>query len=224
MTVITMSRQWGSGAEEVANRLCQEMGLRVFDKGLMMRVATEVGFSDTQIVDYSEEQYELRNFLDVLFRRARTVAEVSTRVRTGNGPDTVDTLILNEARAIDLIRTTMHAAHERGDVLIIGRGGQAILEDKPDVLHVRIVAPLEQRITRVQNWEQCTAPQARRLVTERDRATHEYLRTFHSIEVDDATLYHLVLNTGKLDMVQCVDVIKRAALAITKPAAAVAAA
>jgi CMP/dCMP kinase len=224
MTVITMSRQMGSGAEEVANRLCQEMGLRIFDKGLMMRVATEVGFTDTQIVDYSEEKYELRNFLDVLFRRARTVAEVSTRVRTGKGPDTVDTMVLNEARAIDLIRATMNAAYERGNVLIVGRGGQAILEDKPNVLHVRIVAPLEQRIARVQTWEQCTAPQARRLITERDRATHEYLRTFHSIEVDDPTLYHLVLNTSKLDINQCVELIKMATVAITKPAAAVAAA
>jgi len=208
MTVVAMSRQIGSGAEEIANALCEKMGLRVFDKTLMMRVAHEVGLTESQIVDYSEDQYELRGFIDALFRRRRTVAEISTRVRSDRGGDTVDTQVLDEPRAIDLIRATMHAAYERDNILIIGRGGQAILEDKPGVLMLRMVAPLEARIARVRGREQCTAPQARRLVMEHDRATQQYLRTFHHIDVDDPSLYHLTLNTGKLGMNECMEIIK----------------
>lgn len=210
MPVITMSRQSGSGAEEIANRLCEELGLRVFNKTLMMRVATEVGLTESQIVDYSEDTYELRTFLETLFRVTRNVAEVSTRIR-GEGPERIDTMVLNEAGAISLIRATMQAACERGNVLIVGRGGQAILEDK-NVLHVRVVAPMEERLTRVQAQEHCTPPQARRLIAERDRATREYLRMFYGIDVDDPTLYHLVLNAGKMSADRCVELIKAAIL------------
>jgi cytidylate kinase len=211
MTVITMSRQIGSRGEEIADKLCTELGLRVFDKNLMMRVAHEVGLTETQIVDYSEERYELRSFLDALFRRTRTVAQLSTKVRTNTGKDTVDTLVLNEPRAIDLIRATMLAAYKHDNVLIIGRGGQAILEDKPDVLLVRVVAPIEMRIERVREHEQCTPIQARRLVEERDCASQEYLRTFHHIDVDDPTIYHLVLNSDRLGVDKCVELIKSVA-------------
>jgi cytidylate kinase len=101
----------------------------------------------------------------------------------------------------------MGAAYERGNVLIIGRGGQAILEEKPDVLHVRMVAPIEDRVRRLQERENLTAPQARRLATERDRAKEEYLRTFYSIDPSDASMYDLVVNTRKFSMDTAVDLI-----------------
>ncbi len=218
MAVITMSRQIGSGAEEVAERVTQELGLRMFDKRLMMRVAAEVGIHESEIVDYSEEEYRARNFFERLFSRQRTVASVTTRTRGILGTEQVSTQVLDEARAIDLIRATMSAAYERGNVLIIGRGGQAILEDKPDVLHVRVVAPLEDRVLQLQEQENLTAPQARRLAMERDRATAEYLRTFHHINWDDPTLYHLVVNTGKLGVDKAVEFIVAAAKALEEAA------
>jgi len=214
-----MSRQTGSGAEEVADRVAEELGLRMFDKGLMMRVAAEVGIHESEIVDYSEEEYEARNFFERLFSRQRTVAEVATRTRGTIGGEQIGTQVLDEARAIDLIRATVGAAYERGNVLIIGRGGQAILEDKPDVLHVRVVTPLEERVMRLQEQENLTAPQARRLAMERDRATAEYLRTFHHINWDDPTLYHLAVNTGKLGMDKAVELIVAAAKGLQEAAA-----
>ena len=207
MAIITMSRQIGSGAEEVADRVAKELGLRMFDKELMMRVAAEVGIHEAEVVDYSEEEYKARNFFERLFSRQRTVAAVTTRTRGTMGAEQVAAQVLDEARAIDMIRATMGAAYERGNVLCIGRGGQAILEDKPDVLHVRVVAPLEDRVMRLREQENLTAPQARRLAMERDRATAEYLRTFHHINWDDSTLYHLVVNAGKLGVDKAVELI-----------------
>jgi len=208
MTVITMSRQVGSGAEQVANRVCEDLGLRIFDKTLMLQVAAEVGFSEAEVVDYSENEYRVRGFFEALFSRNRMVAERTMRTRATEGAEVMGTVILDEARAITLIRMTINSAYDRGNILVIGRGGQAILEDKSGVLHVRIVAPVEQRIKRLQEQEKITAPQARRLIAERDRATAEYLRNFHNIDVDDPTLYHLVQNTGKLGIDKCVELIK----------------
>ena len=86
MAVITMSRQVGSGAEEIADRVADALGLRMFDKWLMVRVAAEVGIPYSDIVDYSEEEYQARNFFDRLFSRQRPVASV-TQTRAATGTD-----------------------------------------------------------------------------------------------------------------------------------------
>jgi uncharacterized small protein (DUF1192 family) len=186
-----MSRQVGSAGDEVAYRVASELGLREFDKRAMMQVASEVGIAPSETVDYSIDEYEARNFFERLFSRRREVAEVTTWAgRWG----VRSTRVLDEAGTIDLIAATMAAAYERGDMLIIGRGGQAILEDKPDVLHVRVVAPMEYRIERLQWERELAATQARRFARERDRAAAEYLRNFHYIDWGDPTLYHLVVN------------------------------
>jgi cytidylate kinase len=93
----------------------------------------------------------------------------------------------------------------------VGRGGQVVLADKPGVLHVRIVAPLEERVARLQAREQLTPPQARHWIAERDSASAEYLRVFFHTDVEDPTLYHLVLNTGKFSIERCVAYIGAAA-------------
>ena len=208
MPVITLSRQLGSGADELANRLCSDLNLVAFDKRLMARVASEIGVSEREIVDYSEDQYKLRSFFDALFRRARPVAEVTSWTGGGASGYERQVMSLDEAQAVSLICATITAAYERGNVLILGRGGQAILEGKPGVLHVRVVAPFEDRVARLQAEGGLTPAQARRVIMERDRATAEYLRTFHNIEVDDPTLYHLVVNTGALGLEGCVELIK----------------
>ncbi|MGC9360152.1 MAG: AAA family ATPase [Anaerolineae bacterium] len=210
MAIITMSRQIGSRASELANRLCAELGLVAFDKNLMAQVASNVGLGQQEIIDYSEDEYEKRGFFEALFRRRRELGEVSMWVDS----QTRTVRQLDEQDAIGLIRSTMNAAYKRGEVLIVGRGGQAILENRPGVLHLRVVAPFEERVLQLQASENLTAAQARRLIEERDDATREYLRMFHHIDVDDATLYHMVLNTGKLSVGQCVDLVKQAVQAL----------
>jgi cytidylate kinase len=210
MAVITMSRQIGSGSDELAQRLCDDLGLIAFDKRLMARVASEVGISTSEIVDYSEIEYERRGFFDQLFRRSRPVAEFSMWVGSPSVGYERRARILDEHGAIELIRATVTAAYERDNILIIGRGGQAILETKPDVLHVRVVASYEDRIARLQSEQNMTPSQARRYIQENDEAKAEYLRVFFNIDADDASLYHLVVNTSRVGVEGALVLIRRA--------------
>jgi CMP/dCMP kinase len=208
MTVITMSRQIGSGAAEVANKLGEEMGLVTFDKRLMLRVAAEVGLSDEEIFDYSEEQYKARGFFERLFSRNRPVAEVSSWTGGGEGGYEREVSTLDEQQAIALTRTAMRAAYEHGNVLIVGRGSQVVLEDKPDVIHLRVVAPFEARVEYMEAEENMSPAQARRYIQEQDRVMADYMRQFYNADVDDPTLYHMVLNVAKLGVDRCVALIK----------------
>jgi cytidylate kinase len=218
MAVITISRQYGSGGDEIAVRICQELGCRAFDKRMMAQVASEMGLSEREIVDFSEANYKVRGFLERLFgrRSARVVAEAGAWTQDTSGARAVQVEQLDEEWCVRMVRTTIQAAYERDNVVIVGRGGQAILQDKPGVLHVRLQAPLDARILRVRYQETVgLAPEfqqraAHDLVADRDRAGAEYLQRFYDVDWADPSLYHMVLDTKKWGIEPCVQLIVQA--------------
>jgi cytidylate kinase len=198
MSVITISRQIGSGAEEVARLVCERLGYAYFDKNFLVDEAIKMGLSESEIVELSEETYKAKTFLENLFSPgARTVASVAIRRRNETGIEKKYIRHLDELDCIDMIRTVIEATYRRGNIVIVGRGGQVILQKKPDVLHVRLIAPLEVRIQRIMGQEGMDADKARQYIQERDKATFEYLERFFKVQWDDPTLYNLTINTGE---------------------------
>ncbi len=198
MAVITISRQYGSGGDEVATRVCEILGYRYFDKTVMAQVASEVGLSDNEIVDFSEEKHTVRNFLDRLLYGPRVVAQVRTWKQDTTGALSSTVEALTEPKAIAMVRCTIEHAYTEDNIVIVGRGGQAILQEKLGVLHVRIEAPWNMRVQRI--VDQGDAPglaAAEDLAQQKDKTAADYLKRFHNIDWSDSTLYHLVINAGK---------------------------
>ena len=105
---------------------------------------------------------------------------------------------MDENQAIALVHGTIEANCKWGNIVIIGRGGQGILKDKPGVLHVRIEAPLDIRVKRIQDQENVGPTAAQEKATQRDKAAADYLMRFYDIDWADPMLYDLAINTGKL--------------------------
>ena len=85
----------------------------------------------------------------------------------------------------------------RGNVLILGQGGQALLQGQPGACHVLFVAPLDVRVANVAQWHNLI--DARRAATGARRTTSratDYLARYHNVRWLDPLLYHLVINTG----------------------------
>jgi cytidylate kinase len=201
MAVITISRQYGSLGDEIAAQVCATLpGYRYFDKEMMAQVAAGVGLRPDGIVDFSEDHYEVGSFLKRLFGRERTVAEVATWHEDASGAKAMEVAQLDEASCIRMVEGLIHLVYRQGRIVIVGRGGQAILQQMPGVLHVRCEAPLTTRVHRIQHRENISVRAAERTVGERDRAAAVYLKRFYGIEWSDSMLYHLVINTGKLDV------------------------
>ncbi len=198
MAVVTISRQYGSGGREVARRVCDLLEYDYFDKQLMLAVANEIGLSEDEIVDFSEDTYKRRNFIERLFRRRAGIAVSESPDAQRGQPLRADTL--NESRCVALVKDAILAAYERGNIVVVGRGGQSILREKYGVLHVRLEAPLGARTLRVKEREGISLQEARQLVRRKDEAAQAYLRTFFEIAWDAPKHYHVVFNTGKLDV------------------------
>ncbi|MCL4296730.1 MAG: cytidylate kinase family protein [Anaerolineae bacterium] len=212
MAVITISRQYGSGGDEVAACICELLGYRYFDKRLMIQLATEAGLSPAEVIDFSEDNYKVQGFLKRLFegRGARAGARVSTWTEGPGGIKIEQVAELDEAQSITFAQSTIQAAYILGNVVIVGRGGQALLAGKAGVLHVRIEAPLADRDLRVHEQEKLSLGYAQDVVVNHDRAAAAYLKRFYDIDWADPALYDLIINTGKLGIEGAVQVIVQA--------------
>ncbi len=199
MPVITISREFGSGATQVAQHLCDVLGYSYFDKNLMAQVAGEMDVSQDNVVDFSEDTYRMRSFFERLLgrRRLQIEAPAAKVSRTETAPSALTVETLSEAAGIKLVRDTIVAAYERDNVVIVGRGGQAVLRDKPGVLHVRMIAPLGARAMRVKERMGITLSEATDLCRSKDQSALAYLERFYQIDWDNPLLYHMIINTGK---------------------------
>ena len=108
------------------------------------------------------------------------------------------------------LRHLVQEAATAGHVVIVGRGSQVLLADRRDVLHVRVVAPLEQRVAYAERREGLDPHAARTRVQEKDRARTRYMQTQFHCQHDDPRLYDLVINTAILDLDSAVDLICQA--------------
>jgi CMP/dCMP kinase len=226
MTTITISRQFGSYGDEIARRVCDILDYHYFDKNLIANAAKASGLSEREIVDYSEENYKVRTFLDGLLRRAPTVAQVSVWKEDTKGIQVAENIKLSEDTALMLIQNAVLYAHRMGNIVIVGRGGQAVLKDKTSVLHVRIKASYEERVQRIR--EQMRQEKhlydasidlrraAQDLILQKDAASEEYVKYFYGVDWDDPYLYHLCLNTGKLTVEQAAQTIAKSATELFK--------
>jgi CMP/dCMP kinase len=217
MAIITISRQYGSGGDEIADQVCQILGYRHFDKRDIARAAATAGFSEEEIAtykDYSEENFRVKKFLSRLMRHSYPSAvhkEDSLSARLA------DEKIFNEGSALMLVRKAVETARSTGNTIVVGRGGQMILRDETNVLHIRVEAPLDVRIRRVEGWIKRDQPthepihdlwhNARDLITERDSASADYVRMFYGADWANPDLYHAVLNLGKMDTEQASQIV-----------------
>jgi cytidylate kinase len=212
MAVITISRQFGSGGDAIAERICEITGYRRFDKHVITKTAVESGLSNEEVIDYSEDNYKTQNFLDRLLGRTRPVAQVRVWTENPDGVRKVEDKPISEENALSLVRLAVETAYKEGNIVIIGRGGQVILKDRPGVLHVRIEAPLEVRLQRVRSEPQLIGRtygisyQDRRaaqdLTEANDAVSADYLKRFYNVDWADLDLYHLIINTDKLNIEQ----------------------
>jgi cytidylate kinase len=182
---VTISRQAGCGAQAVAEKaaeyLQKQMPINavpwtVFDRGLIDKV----------LEDHSLPAY-LAKFLPE--DRISAVEDALAELFGVRPP---------VQKIVEQTADTMLKLAELGNVILIGRGGNVVTAKIPRVLHVRLVAPLEDRIERICRADNRTPDEARIFCLEEERARARYLKTYFNADVSDPLRYHLVLNTGLL--------------------------
>lgn len=199
MSAITISRQYGSGGGEVAAHLAQRLGWQLIDHEIVAQVAHSLGITEEE-ADVHDERVE--GFITRALNALQAAALVV--------PAPVTPLEQAEATYNEALRKVVETAANSGRVVIVGRTGQALLAGRRDVLHVRIVAPLQQRIIYVSRREGLDEAAAQSRIQVKDRDRSRYLQARFGRSVDDPLLYDLIINTAVLDLDSAVDLISLA--------------
>jgi cytidylate kinase len=183
---------------------------------MLVKAAAKVGLSAEEIVDFSEDQYKVRSFLDHLvvgWRAPHTIAQSPIWHEELIGSE--EGTVLNQQQHVALVESAIRTAYKHDNVVIVGRGGQAILKDNPNVLHVRVRAPLDFRIRYLHHQANLNSTEAEAKIAERDYAANSYLKDFYDIDWDDSLLYHLTINSGTLGIETAVQLIAKAVAALS---------
>ena len=200
MPVITISQQFGSYGDAVTELVCARLGYRSLDKSLMWSLAAQAGLKLEKLMTLSEDRYRPRTMME------RFAQHLPPYTRHPVMWAEYGAAIGREVLATKSVSQLIQAAYEQGNIVIVGRGGHVVLRDKPDALHVRLVAPLALRIRRRQ-LRGLTIEAARAQVTAYDRAAAEFIERYHGVDIADPTLYDLLINTGTLPLPAAADLI-----------------
>jgi cytidylate kinase len=188
---IAISREAGSRGGTIARRAARRLGWEVYNQELLEYVAQEGAFRQDiaeNLPPVAAQWVEAR--LETLLREQNLSKHPSLR---------------------DLARLIL-ALGSRGEVVLIGRGAGSILPPV-STLHVRIMAPLQDRIAYMSQWLRLTPEEAADLVELRDRRRAEFIATHFHRQPGDIYQYDLLLNSSLLGEELCADLIAQAAQA-----------
>jgi cytidylate kinase len=178
MSIITISRQKGSLGDEIAKATADKLEYQYIEKSQISEVLSRLGFARSDIDKYDEKK-----------------------------PSVWQSLSLQKRLFALFIRAAVYELSARNNVIIAGRGGQVILQEIPDTLHVRVIAPFASRVSRLIEHEGYEEEDAYRLIRQSDKDSAGYLHTYFDADWDDGSLYDLVINTRSVTLEQAVEMI-----------------
>lgn len=234
MAVVTLSRQMGSGGEEVARRVAEALGLQVVDRARLQQAAEEAGVPR---VAFEELTYEgRRTLVEEMLRILQAMPAIPVAPQASRheviGPfrlpfggvfaspiPSAQSIAEAMERYVEIVGMVVRDLAETGNVLFLGQGSQAILRDHPGALHVLVVAKFHHRVAAVAEALELTQREAERRVRANDRARADFLRRHYRLDWLAPEHYHLVLNTSLLGWEAAVQVVVAAAKAVASAAA-----
>jgi cytidylate kinase len=229
MAIVTISREFGAFGRPVGREVARRLGAEFLDREIVADVATRAGITLAEAEDLDER---------VPSRWQRVAAALSIglpdpvtppvpasfEADPGTRPD-----LSTPDRLAALTRVVIEEAADRGDVVILGRGGAFILADRPGAFHVLLHADLDVRVRAlvdrmadlpVEEIPDDTRPDEtslRELCRTMDARRAEYIRRLFQADWLDATRYHLAVDAGRVPRDTVADMIVMGARAIAPP-------
>src|ERR1700734_2185067 len=183
--IITIEREYGSGGGEIAQLLAKQLGWKLWDQLLTEEIA-RLANCPKAVVEVREERTDplyYRLFKSFL----RGSYEGSLNAHKLNVVDSESILKITE-------RVVQHAA-KAGNSVIVGRGSQHFLSNRPDTLRVFLYAPREDKLRRLvaRGKSQQVAEQQ---VDTVDRERTDFVKKYFHVDWPGRGVYHTMINTA----------------------------
>jgi cytidylate kinase len=186
-TIITISRQFGSGGRTVGKKVADLLGLKCYDKEIITKISEQSGFAE----DYIREEGE---YVDNpgLFSSLGGLDYYGHSNRI--------TIWTEQCRILKEIA-------EKGDAVIVGRCADYVLQDHANLIRIFIYADMDSRADRIVNeyGESDIKPEKR--LREKDKRRAAYYEIYTDQKFGDPLNYDLCLNSASVGIDRCAEII-----------------
>ena len=191
MPIVTISRQYGSGGSEVAERVARALGWHLYDNAVVDEVAVRLGISPAEVSAREE--------------RMPSLAERLASAISLSAPEMMPTvgdvaLPPSEERIVEVTGRVMEEAVQAGPAVIVGRGAQCLLATRSDAIHVFCYAPLDALAAYAVTNLGVKPDEARKTVVEMNARSEEYVKRHWKRDWRAVANYHLCVNTAWLGL------------------------
>ena len=182
--IITISREYGSGGRYIGRLIADKLGIKLYDKDFIVRVAQETGLSE----DFIENNEQKRNVLDSL--------------NSGyyNGLNSADELYVKEAELIKEIA-------DKESCVIIGRCANFILKDKENVIKVFIYSKMDDKIRRATEYYGLDANKAEKEINRINKLRANHYKYYTDSDWKDNSNYDVFINSDELGVEKTAELI-----------------
>ncbi|HME34915.1 MAG TPA: cytidylate kinase-like family protein [Candidatus Sulfotelmatobacter sp.] len=183
--LITIEREYGCGAANIAVQLAERLGWKLWDQLLTEEIA-RLANVDRSAVRRCDERMDSR-----LHRLARSFWRGSyerNSAALGNQMFDADCMM-------EMMQKTMNTIGQEGNAVVVGRGAPYLLREHPDAFHVFLYAPRSEKIRRIMA-EGFGEEDAAEQVDSVDRERIAYVKHYFNADWPTRSLYHVMLNTA----------------------------
>jgi cytidylate kinase len=184
MSVITISREFGSEGDRIAQQVSETLKHHFVDRKLIGSILGQYGY-----VEFDKEYASLPTFWERFDAQREKQRDAM----------------------VEMLNRVIRAIARHGNVVILGRSGFEVLGEFADVLHVRLQAPFPVRARRVMVLENIPFGQAEELVKQNDKVRLAFVEEFYKVPWGAMQAFDLVINTGKVSPEFATDTIVKAA-------------
>ena len=188
--IITISRQFGSGGRTVGRMLAERLGVPFYDKELVKQVADETGF-DTSFIEENGEFSPSKSIFSFAMSQGIPCMQ--------NGLSMSDFIFCIQRQVI------LKLAEQ--PCVIVGRGADYILRERDDCFNVFIHADMQSRAERIVRLYGESEKKPEQRLAEKDKKRKIYYKHYTDREWGDAKNYDMCLNSGKIGIEKCVELI-----------------
>jgi cytidylate kinase len=191
LPAITISRETGAGAITLGDKLADYLNTQagadplwtVFDKNLVQQVLAD---------------HDLPGHLEK-FMPEDSSSHIKDTFGDWLGAHPPNWALLKHTQE------TVRRLARMGHAILVGRGANIITRGLPNMLHLRLVGNMENRVKRCMDYYQVGENEARELIKKQDRARRRYLQAYYDREIDDPMDYHFVINVDRFTTEQLVE-------------------
>ncbi len=193
MPVITISRQFGAGGKTLTDQLADRLGYEVASEEIIDKLAQSTKLSADSIRSFEVEEngkFQVTpptGFIRRIFNPSKN--------------------FMDDQQYVKLLYRLIPQVADRGNIIILGRGAQFILQDRKDVVHILLLADEADRVKFLQAQYDLTPDEARQAVIKQDKRRSKLMKLFNSADYNQPVHYDLVLNMSKLNLDCAVDLI-----------------